>query len=67
MEIENPIQPIQQTVPQLAVKYEIERCQKACCARGLWTVDDTKTQILVPLKDITIKALLDSGLATIDV
>ena len=67
MEKETPIQPIQQTMPKLAVKYEIQRCQKACCIRGLWTVDDSKTQILVPLKDITIKALLDSGLAIIDV
>lgn len=32
----------------------------------MWTVDDEKNQIIVPIQEIKIKALLDSGVACVD-
>jgi hypothetical protein len=47
-------------------------CSRACCKTAMWAKysdPDTKKewQLLMPLKDVTVKAVLDSGVATIDV
>ena len=39
-----------------------ERCNKACCATALWVSDASDVEVLVPLKDVSIHARIDSGI-----
>ena len=44
-----------------------ERCNKACCATALWVADESGTEVLVPLKDVSIHARIDSGIIKQDI